>query len=155
MVAARLKGGGGALSLLVLLSCSLALATTTLVPGAAAAPQQVYTWTGGAGHSDFLDPDNWEPTGVPGPADGAIITTSWPPPVVNRSTSVGHLGWASPQANLSIAEYRTQLSVGAQLLQPGAPDGGILEISDSASFETATAFRVDQLACELCVVFAN
>ena len=33
----------------------------------------VVTWDGGAGTSSWIDANNWNPNGVPGPADDVVI----------------------------------------------------------------------------------
>jgi hypothetical protein len=109
--------------------------------------QNIYTWTGAAGNSNWNDPNNWSPNGIPGQNDSVTIATAASFPTLSTSVSVTDLTILSDSINLN----GQQLTItGVARFTGGSISNGTLMVQCEEAWFGGTTFNSNLLLQTTC-----
>lgn len=109
--------------------------------------QDVFTWTGASASSDWNDPGNWSPNGIPGSGDSVVIGSSGNFPELLNSTTVHDLTMLNDSLDLNGQQL---LVTGIARFAGGWISNGTLNVQCDDAWFTGTIFDTTVLLNVTC-----
>lgn len=99
--------------------------------------QGIYSWTGAGGTSDWNNPANWSPNGIPGSNDSVTIASATWSPGLNNNTTVTDLTMLSGTLQLNGQQL---MVTGTARFTGGQVTNGTLNVQCSDAYLSGTVF---------------
>ncbi len=125
---------------------ALLLATIITLAVAPIASAITRTWDGGAGTLSWHDANNWDPDGVPGPADDVLIDVPAPTIAITYSTGTSTINSLTSQENLTLSGGTLNISAASAINAAFTLSGGTLGGSGTVTITGAVSWTAGAMS---------